>query len=385
MNQIGLIFGCSWRQFDKETINLFYERNQDILGLLAEFGYTLYLFLSGVKIDLSMTIRAGKNTLIIGILALLVPLFAANFVRSLLVDGSGISEADLSTLPILISFHSMSSFPVIASLLSDLEIVNSELGRLGLSSALFSDLLSLFMMVTARQAKRFKDVPSIASLQLGALILLFLLILFVFRPAMLWIIRQTPEGMPVKGSYIQAVIFLVLFTTVLFNFTGQISIMGPYVFGLAVPDGAPLASTLVNNIECLVSDVFMPILVITCALKADLSQISSSFDAAFTKLNIVLILVTFVVKIVSCFLTSRHCRLPFRDSLALSLIMSNKGAVELVLYTMARDYNVCILDFISLLHLHILGRERMVLEFVPVMSYKSITHILTFTSLMEMI
>lgn len=321
--------------------------SQDVLVLLADFGYTLFLFLSAAKQDVTMTIRTGKNALLIGIAAIVVPLIAGAFLKNMLYEDTQLTKRQNRVLPLLIGFHSMTSFPVVASLVKELQIVNSELGRLGLSSALVSDIIGGFAMLTMGQVNSFdsnKANPSRATAELCALLLLILLVVFVFRPTMHWIIKQTPQGMPVKSCYIEGVVFFALSSTILANFTGQASIIGPYILGLAIPDGAPLASTLVDRIEGLVENVFMPILVITCALRADFSKISSStFELGFTKLNIILSCVVFAVKVVASVLSSKYCKLPFKDALALSLIISCKGSVELVSYTITRDYRVCIL------------------------------------------
>ncbi|KAJ1404589.1 Sodium/solute symporter superfamily [Sesbania bispinosa] len=75
--------------------------------------------------------------------------------------------------------HTISSFAVIASLLNELCIQNSELGRLALSSALVSDVLSTFVA------------------SVGVALQCF------------WIIKRTPEGRPVKDGYIYVIIAMV--------------------------------------------------------------------------------------------------------------------------------------------------------------------------------
>ncbi|XP_038904151.1 cation/H(+) antiporter 3-like [Benincasa hispida] len=339
---IGLAFGCWWNQWEEGKTMVLNVESQDVLALLADFGYTLFLFLSAAKQDVTMTMRTGKHALLIGISAIVIPLVTGSFLKNMLYENTLLTKEQNKLLPMLIGFHGITSFPVVASLVKELHIVNSELGRLGLSSALVSDIIGGFTLIAIGQANRFNynlADPTRAIAEFGALLLFLLLVIFVFRPIMLWIVKQTPQGMPVKSCYIEGVVFLALSSTILANFTGQASIIGPYILGLAIPDGAHLASTLVDRIECLVENVFMPILVITCALRADFSKISSStFEPVFTKLNIILSFVIFAVKVLGSLLSSKYCKLPFKDALALSLIISSKGSVELVSYTITRDY-----------------------------------------------
>ncbi|KAA0025156.1 hypothetical protein IC582_013204 [Cucumis melo] len=337
---VGLAFGWSWNEGEEAKLQHLNVGSQDVLVLLANFGYTLYILLTVAKYDLKMTIRTGKASLIIGMSALLLPLIIQTLVESMAVEEWELTEIQIGSLPLLISFHATTSFPVVASLVKELHIMNSELGRLGLSSALVSDIFGTFIMIIKGQILQYRINPSLMSTEIGVYIMLILVALFVLRPAMLWIIKHTPQGMAVKNCYIEGVIFVTLLYTVLETFTGHACIIGAYVLGLAIPDGAPLASTLVNKIECLVENVFMPIFVTTCALRADLSKISSTtFDVVFTKLNVTLLCVACTVKLVASVSSSKYCKLPFKDALALSLIMCSKGPVELITYTMSTDYN----------------------------------------------
>ncbi|TYK31711.1 cation/H(+) antiporter 10-like [Cucumis melo var. makuwa] len=334
----GLAFGWSWNEWDEAKRKNLNIGSQEVLALLAELGYTLYTFLIAAKVDLRMTVATGKRALLIGISALLLPLITETLVVSMVVEDLALTLRQRFALPSLSSFHAIISFPVVASLVKELHIMNSELGRLCLSSALISDFVGTFILIMKGHIKRYHMNTSRISTEVGALMVLILVAFFVLRPTMFWIIKQTPQGMPVKSCYIDGVVFLALLYIVLGTFTGHASIIGAYVMGLAIPDGAPLASTLVSKFECLVEDVFMPIFVTTCALRADLSKISATtFDVVFTKLNIILLCVACTVKFVASVSSSRYCKLPFKDALALSLIMCSKGPVELIFYTIFRD------------------------------------------------
>ncbi|XP_031741742.1 cation/H(+) antiporter 8-like [Cucumis sativus] len=73
----GLILGSSWRgsfeSFDNFKDGVFATASQEIVGLLAGFGYTLFVFLIGVRMDLSVVKRSGRQSLIGGILSIVIP------------------------------------------------------------------------------------------------------------------------------------------------------------------------------------------------------------------------------------------------------------------------------------------------------------------------
>lgn len=331
-----MIFGCSWGAFDEAKFKLFRIDSEEVLGLLSYFGYTLYLFITAVKMDIRMTMQTGKKAWIIGMPSVLVPLFCGLFVCSFLHKGLTVEE--IRKLPLMTSLQSMISFPVIASLLNELKIVSTELGRLGLSSALVADIFSLISMLTTKQLTR--ESAAKVYYSFGALFVQVFLVSFLFRPAVIWILKRTPEGKPVSRGSTQGVFVLVLLSSMTSTVLGHSVILGPYLLGLAIPDGGPAGYSFVEKMESFVSDFFVPLFAITCSLKVDLSKLFIAYGAAFTRVTVILAFITSVVKFSCVFLGSLYCQLSTRDSLVLSLILSCKGVVELAFTSLYTEYRV---------------------------------------------
>ncbi|KAI4305638.1 hypothetical protein L6164_028994 [Bauhinia variegata] len=230
--------------------------------------------------------------------------------------------------------HSITSFAVIANLLSDLKILNSELGRLALSTALVSDMLSTCMTslgtgIVRRLYERQKIMTNILSL-----FAFFVLIPLLFRPAMRWIIRQTPQGRPVKEAYIYSIIAMVLCMGMLAILLDQEFYLGAFILGLAVPEGAPLGTALVKKLELFGTWFLLPVFVTTCMMKADLSL-------ECTKLSIWIVssfvLGAHLVKMIACLVLALWCKMSKKDSLALAIILNCKGVVEVCSYNAMYD------------------------------------------------
>lgn len=94
--------------------------------------------------DLSMVTRTGHKAWTIAIMGLAAPLFfivpfASFFLDSISANFGGVANE----IPLVIVAQSVVSFSVVASLLNELNILNSELGRLALSAGLVSDIASV--------------------------------------------------------------------------------------------------------------------------------------------------------------------------------------------------------------------------------------------------
>nr|XP_009772205.1 PREDICTED: cation/H(+) antiporter 4-like [Nicotiana sylvestris] len=336
----GLILGSTllgrYRSYQE---SLFPIASQGILGALSTFGYLLFLFLSGVKMDTSLTRKIGRRALVIGILNHLVPLIAGMITvfalsRSFFQEGATTVSPSVEVITI-----AKTSFPVISFLLKDLGLLNSELGRLALSSALISDLFGLTITVisvlvvisaTGTLARAVKDAI--------LFIIFIIVVIFVFRPLMILVAKRTPEGRPVKDLYILLIVLAVLLSGVFSDWAEQTVLVGPFIFGLAVPEGPPLGSTLVDKLDPFASGFLLPIFVSLMSLRTNLSAINPS--SSFTFANIILMCVASISKILACFLPMLYCKMPLNDAVALSLIMSTRGVVDLATYSFLRDTKI---------------------------------------------
>jgi Kef-type K+ transport system membrane component KefB len=340
VNQVGIILGPSLLGRLKIFESVFFSiKSQEIISTLSVFSYMLFLFGSGVKMDIGMIKRTGRKALFTGATSILVPLLIGLLVEMQLKT-LWLEENTYTTL-FLTATHCISPFPVLACLLEDLNILNSELGQLALSAAMVSNTLSIMIIIGVNLIIISKSQGSmLAAISLGSIIIYCVILAFVIRPAMFWVIRQTPEGMRVKDTYIHTILLMVLGSGYLSDLIGQSLVIGPFMLGMAIPDGPPLGSAIVNKFNSFTWDVFMPILVTTCGMRTDLSLIK--FNNSLVAIHGIIIVLIVVAKVGASLIPPLFSKMPLNDSLALALLLSCKGVVKLFEYTTLRDTEVTI-------------------------------------------
>ncbi|GLT49628.1 hypothetical protein SLA2020_231740 [Shorea laevis] len=301
-----------------------------VLGTISAFGYMFFLFLTTVKMDLNLIKKAGKKALCIGLLCVLAPLLSG-ILTSITLSSKGESLNVKNKNMFLTILYSISSFPVVHCLLVDLKILNSELGRLSLSVALIGDNLSVILMnigylISISFESSAGNNKMVGLIDFGLIMCFVLIVIFVFRPAMQWMVRQTPEGAPVRSIFLYAIIVLFLLSPKLGSWFHLFILFTPLI-GLAVPDGPPLGSALVEKFEFVVNGLFLPLFVTACAMRVDLTKLNFSNPSLKNQalINFVITMVKFGVTLGLPF----FCDVPKRDSLALAFIMNTKGIVEL--------------------------------------------------------
>ncbi|KAK7255597.1 hypothetical protein RIF29_29010 [Crotalaria pallida] len=117
--------------------------SHDILETIGSIGFAFFMFLTGVEIDFSVIKRTGVKPWIIALIGLVTP--PAICLQRLKY------RRDNEFIYVVLTQTSLST-AVVASLLKELQITNSELGRLALSSVLmpFKDALALALILSTK-------------------------------------------------------------------------------------------------------------------------------------------------------------------------------------------------------------------------------------------
>ncbi|KAE8697030.1 hypothetical protein F3Y22_tig00110634pilonHSYRG00028 [Hibiscus syriacus] len=143
---------------------------------------------------------------------------------------------------------------------------------------------------------------------------------------------------PIKEVYVVIIMMLALASGMLTNWLDRSPLLGPFLVGLVVPDGPPLGSALVEKFDGIPNGIFLVIYVTRSTMRVNPKKMLA--DPSAVKHTSIFVIATFLAKVTSCFVASYWSRIPLRDSLALSLIMSSKGIVELSYFSTFKDSEV---------------------------------------------
>ncbi|KAL1545082.1 cation/H(+) symporter 13-like [Salvia divinorum] len=305
---------------------IFPPEGRQILETSADLGFILYLFILGVHIDLNLVKKVERYAVVIGVSCFIVPLAIGLGVIVMVTRTMELDSMTQQCLPLVASLTAISSFPVITSLLTDLKILNSEIGRIATLTALVSDIcnyaLSLVFggVVVYLMSKKFAVIMSII-----CAILFLLVILFILRPLITCVVKRVPEGGQMKQSQFVVVAVIVLICGLGSEVLGQPAGLGTFILGVALMNEGGLVA---NKMETFSIGVLVPAKFVISGLIVDVSSIQSLSGSAYG----ILLLICYTCKFLAVFVLSVYYKLPIRDATVLSLIMCCKGAIEAALY-----------------------------------------------------
>ncbi|KAI3914391.1 hypothetical protein MKW92_043912 [Papaver armeniacum] len=320
----GILLGPSALGRNKTYLDaVFPKRSLTVLDTLANIGLIFFMFLVGLEMDPKSLSRTGKRILSISLAGISVP-FALGIGTSFVLKNT-ISK-DVDGLPFFIFMgvaFSITAFPVLARWL--------------MSAAAVDDVTAWILLALAVALSSSGHSPIVALWVLFCGCGFVAGAILIFRPLFAWMAKRTHEGEPVGESYICATLGVVLAAAFVTDVIGIHALFGAFVLGILVPKEGPLGVSLVEKVEDLVSGLFLPLYFASSGLKTNVATIQGIQSWGL------LVLVIFTAcfgKLVGVIGVSRACKVPWRESITLGVLMNSKGLVELIVLNIGKDRKV---------------------------------------------
>ncbi|CAL5062731.1 unnamed protein product [Urochloa decumbens] len=308
---------------------LFSERGTYILESVSLVALILFLFSMGVKTDLSLLRRPSGRAVAVGITGALVPLAVTLPVFHALQPSLPEDLRGSSLVTELAVRLSLSSFPVIADALSDLDLLNTDLGRIALTASLITDVTSWFLRACSAAVFLVSEAksPAFTAQILASFVAFVLFVGFVARPAGRYIAyKRTPAGSLLSEGSFVVVVIAALLSALVTDAIGFKYMIGPMMLGLALPGGMPIGATMTERLDSFFIALFLPVYMALSGYRTDLSKPEASTEKWCALELFVALCVS--GKLVGCVAAGLFFAMPFRDAAVLALMLNIRGIVE---------------------------------------------------------
>lgn len=306
-----------------------------VLDGIFTLAVALFLLVAGMEVELQRVRRQGRVALTVSLAGIAVP-FALGFAiawaaPALLGGGSNISPL-LSAL-FFATALSISSLPVIARTLMDLQLFRTDLGMTIIAAAIVQDLVGwiVFAVILGLIGSRHGlPIAAVVGMTLGfAVFALTALRWFVHR-ALRWV--QAHASAP--GGVLGLALSLSLLGAAATEWIGVHAIFGTFLVGVAIGDSSHLREQTRRTLDQFISFIFAPLFFASVGLKVDFL---GEFDPF-------LVLLVFVVasagKLLGCGLGARLAGTAANEAWAIGFGMNARGAMEIILGLLALQHGV---------------------------------------------
>ena len=306
------------------------------LGVIAQLGIILYMFLVGVEFNVDTFRGLARSAAIISAAGVVVPLVLgiglALWMYSPRLAPTG--TAPLSFALFMGVAMAVTAFPVLARILTDRGIAQTDLGVLALSCAAVDDVTAwcLLALVAGVVQSQVTSAAWVAVLSLAYIALMLL----VVRPLAGWLIRRTDHHE--LGPTAIALIFgALLLSALATEWIGIHAVFGAFLLGVAIPHDSQIARSLKGGLEQVVLVLLLPAFFAFTGMRTQIGLVSGWQNWLICG---AIILVASLGKFGGCLAAARACGLDWRTSSAVGILMNTRGLMELIVLNIGYDLGV---------------------------------------------
>ena len=301
------------------------------LELVASVGIFVLVLAAGIELEPSELATDSMTSLAVALGGMVLPL----------VGGFGLAWIflpDIETRPVLALLTgvalSISAVPVTVKVLSDLELLHSRIGRIVVSAAVFDDIIGLFLLAILLALIEFGQVPGLASLALLVVkIAVFFLVTTALGAHVYPHVSAKLRAMQSAALELSALAMVALGYGLLAEILDMHWIIGAFMAGLYF-EKSRVGAKAYDEVRLICGAVtrgFLgPLFFAWIGLRVDLGAVTE-----IPLLLALLIIVAFAGKLAGAALPALWGGLDRREALAVGFGMSTRGAVELVVLSLA--------------------------------------------------
>ncbi|CAK8566436.1 unnamed protein product [Lathyrus sativus] len=259
--------------------SLFPVTQAPFLTALAKIGSSYFVFIYALKLDVINNLKTAKRCWRFGVIPYYSCYFATSILLALYRPRGDQKENTTGSVYSIPNVFTISSFAVVSEALTELNLISTELGQIALSSSMVSEMLQ-WVTISLQFSSKTNFVLSLGFLVCTCLF--GLSFFFIVRPMAKFIIQRTPVGKPVNEIYIVMILLGVLVMAGISDLLGLHFVMGPILFGLVMPNGPPLATTIIERSELINQEFLMPFFFLYVGVTTNFGGVNKHWKVALT-------------------------------------------------------------------------------------------------------
>ncbi|MGE0257086.1 MAG: cation:proton antiporter [Vicinamibacterales bacterium] len=291
------------------------------LALLAQIGMALYMFLVGLELSAGHVRTRARVAMVVSPVAIGLPFLAGVLLaRGVFAPLSGAS-ATAVTFPIFLGIAlSITAFPVLARILRDRGLLQTDIGATALTCAATNDVVVWCAMAVLIGLTR-DAVGQAVVTTVGACAFIALMLVAV-RPAVERLAARAGSG----AAAVATLAVMGAASALVTHLLGIHAVFGAFVAGLIVPHDSPAAEVLARRLAWPVA-LLLPAFFAVSGLRTELSGIGGAHGWL---LCLVLIAVAMIGTGGGAAVAARAGGMPWHRAVPLGVLLSTRGLMELV-------------------------------------------------------
>ncbi len=306
------------------------------LNALAQLGVVLFVFLTGLELNLALLRGRGQLATIVSHVSIAVPFLLG--VMLAVAAYAKFAPQGVGFLSFALFFGvsmSVTALPVLVRILRDIGLFRSEVGVVALTCAVVDDVTAwslLALVVALATASSLTGV--VLTLALTAVFVAVLML--VVKPVLARMVsRATPERLRHAAPLALVAVLLCAMST---EWIGVHAMFGAFLFGIVFPRDNPVATWLHDKAGGLTTALLLPLFFAYSGLRTDIGLLTA--DAELWLWCGLILVVAVAGKLGGAAIAARSVGESWNRSLQLGTLMNCRGLTELVVLNIGLDLGV---------------------------------------------
>lgn len=296
----------------------------DFLMQTAEIGVILLMFQAGLDTEFDELKKAGKASLVIAFIGVIVPFFCGAGIYWIFFHTSDFTQKALLQTCFVGVILTATSVSITVETLREMGKLKGRIGASILGAAIIDDILGILALTV---------ITGISSPEVHiGMIALKILLFFVFVAVCGWIVfrifqyfqKKHPQGK--RRIAIYAISFCLLLSYISEVFFGVADITGAYFAGLILCNLTDIRDYIVTRIGITSYMFFTPVFFAGIGMKTELTGMSS----IVLVFSLVLLIGAILSKVIGCGLGAKFCGYENAEALSVGIGMISRGEVALI-------------------------------------------------------
>jgi Kef-type K+ transport system membrane component KefB len=308
-----------------------------VLKLLSQIGLVLFMFLVGLELDPKILRGRAYSSFAISHASIILPFALGAAAAWQLYPGYASSEVpQVAFILFFGTAMSVTAFPVLARILSERKLMNSQIGVIALACAAVDDVSAWCILALVVAVARAQGLAS-ALWTCGFALAFTLVMLCLVRPGLKKVARRLAQGGGVTPSWIAATLLVLLLSACTTEMIGVHALFGAFLWGVVLPREGGWAQMLVAKLETTSVVLLMPLFFAYSGLRTQIGLLGGGTEWLITA---ALIACATVGKFGGSALAARFTGLAWREAGAIGVLMNTRGLMELVVLNVGLDLGI---------------------------------------------
>ncbi len=307
------------------------------LGIISQLGVILYMFIVGLELNAGLIKGRAKAAVATSHASILVPFLLGSLLALVLYPRLSTSDVPFTNFALFVGVAmSITAFPVLARILTDLSLTRTELGVVAISCAATDDVTAWCLLaVVIAIAKAGALTTAIFTILLA---LLFVLLMFYVMKPLLAKVASSRMRQENPGQTVVALSFFVLLSSAFAaEIIGIHALFGSFIAGLILPEISSFKNRIREKIEDVSLMILLPIFFAFTGLRTQIGLLNEGSSWAICG---IIIAVAVVGKFAGSMFAAKAVGQTWADSLRIGALMNTRGLMELIVLNIGYDLGI---------------------------------------------